>query len=35
MRAAVIVGAARLPTGKFLGALKSLPATDLGGARDP
>ena len=30
MRESVIVGAARLPTGKFLGALKSLPATDLG-----
>ena len=30
MREAVIVGAARLPTGKFLGALASLPATDLG-----
>ena len=30
MRDSVIVSAARLPTGKFLGALKSLPATDLG-----
>ena len=30
MRAAVIAGAVRLPTGKFLGALKDLPATDLG-----
>ena len=30
MREAVIVSAARLPTGKFLGALGSLPATDLG-----
>jgi len=30
MREAVIVSAARLPTGKFLGALKSLSATDLG-----
>ena len=30
MREAVIAGAARLPTGKFLGALKSLPATELG-----
>lgn len=30
MRESVIVSAARLPTGKFLGALKSLPATDLG-----
>ena len=30
MRAAVIASAVRLPTGKFLGALKSLPATDLG-----
>ena len=30
MREAVIAGAVRLPTGKFLGALKSLPATDLG-----
>ena len=31
MRDSVIVSAARLPTGKFLGALQSLPATDLGG----
>lgn len=30
MREAVIVAAARLPTGKFLGALKQLPATELG-----
>ena len=30
MREAVIASAARLPTGKFLGALGSLPATDLG-----
>ena len=30
MREAVIAGAVRLPTGKFLGALKSLPATELG-----
>ena len=30
MRDSVIVSAVRLPTGKFLGALKSLPATDLG-----
>jgi len=30
MRAPVIVSAARLPTGKFLGTLKSLQATDLG-----
>ena len=30
MREAVIVSAVRVPTGKFLGALKSLPATDLG-----
>ena len=30
MRQSVIVSAARLPTGKFLGALKSLPVTDLG-----
>ena len=30
MREAVIVSAARLPTGKFLGALGNLPATDLG-----
>ena len=30
MREAVIASAARLPTGKFLGALKTLPATDLG-----
>ena len=30
MREAVIVAAARLPTGKFLGALKRLPATELG-----
>ncbi len=30
MRAAVIASAVRLPTGKFLGALKDLPATDLG-----
>ncbi len=30
MRESVIVSAARLPTGKFLGALKSVPATELG-----
>jgi len=30
MREAVIVSAVRTPTGKFLGALKDLPATDLG-----
>ena len=30
MRESVIVSAARLPTGKFLGALKNLSATDLG-----
>ena len=30
MRESVIVSAARLPTGKFLGALKSAPATELG-----
>ena len=30
MREAVIASAARLPAGKFLGALRSLPATDLG-----
>ena len=30
MRESVIVSAVRVPTGKFLGALKSLPATDLG-----
>ena len=30
MRESVIVSAARLPTGKFLGALKSLPAPELG-----
>jgi acetyl-CoA C-acetyltransferase len=30
MRSAVIVSAVRLPTGKFLGALKDLPATRLG-----
>ncbi len=30
MRESVIVSAVRLPTGKFLGALQSLPATDLG-----
>ena len=30
MREAVIASAARLPAGKFLGALGSLPATDLG-----
>ncbi len=30
MRDVVIVSAVRLPTGKFLGTLKSLPATDLG-----
>ncbi len=30
MRESVIVSAVRLPTGKFLGALKSLPVTDLG-----
>ncbi len=29
-RTAVIVGAARLPTGRFLGALSKLPAPDLG-----
>jgi len=29
-RTAVIVGAARLPTGRFLGALSSLPASELG-----
>jgi len=30
VREAVIVSAARVPTGRFLGALKSLPATELG-----
>jgi len=30
MKESVIVSAVRLPTGKFLGALQSLPATDLG-----
>ncbi len=30
MRESVIVSAVRLPTGKFLGALKGLPVTDLG-----
>ena len=30
MRESVIVSAVRLPTGKFLGSLSSLPATDLG-----
>ena len=30
MRESVIVSAVRLPTGKFLGALKSVPATELG-----
>ena len=30
MRDVVIVSAVRVPTGKFLGTLKSLPATDLG-----
>ena len=30
MREAVIASAVRVPTGKFLGALQSLPATDLG-----
>ena len=30
MRESVIISAARLPTGKFLGALKSLPAPELG-----
>ncbi len=30
MRESVIVSAVRVPTGKFLGTLKSLPATDLG-----
>ena len=30
MRESVIVSAVRLPTGKFLGALKGLPATELG-----
>lgn len=30
MRESIIASAARLPTGKFLGALNSLPATDLG-----
>ena len=30
MRESIIASAARLPTGKFLGALSSLPATDLG-----
>ena len=30
MRESVIVSAARLPTGRFLGALKSLPAPELG-----
>ena len=31
MHESVIVSATRLPTGKFLGSLSSLPATDLGG----
>ena len=30
MREAVIVSAVRIPTGRFLGALKSMPATELG-----
>ena len=30
MRESIIASAVRLPTGKFLGALRSLPATDLG-----
>ena len=30
MRESVIVSAVRVPTGKFLGALRSLPATELG-----
>ena len=30
MRESVIVSAVRVPTGKFLGTLRSLPATDLG-----
>src|SRR4051812_46394037 len=30
MREAVIVSAVRTPTGRFLGGLKDLPATDLG-----
>ena len=30
MQESVIVSAVRLPTGKFLGALRSLPATELG-----
>ena len=30
MRGSVIVSAVRLPTGKFLGTLKSLPAPELG-----
>ena len=30
MKESVIVSAVRIPTGKFLGSLKSLPATDLG-----
>ena len=30
MRESVIISAVRVPTGKFLGALKSLPATELG-----
>ena len=30
MRESVIVSAVRLPTGKFLGSLKGLPATELG-----
>ncbi len=30
MRDVVIVSAVRVPTGKFLGTLRSLPATDLG-----
>ena len=30
MKESVIVSAVRVPTGKFLGALKTLPATDLG-----
>ena len=30
MREPVIISAVRVPTGRFLGALKSLPATELG-----
>ena len=30
MKESVIVSAVRLPTGKFMGALSSLPATELG-----